>query len=51
LFEAIVLWSHAGLPDFSWSKHTKTKKYTKWPHTIPKGCKLYPMAVKYSKWS
>jgi hypothetical protein len=27
------------------------KKYTKLPQTRPKGCKIYAMAVKYSKWS
>jgi hypothetical protein len=29
----------------------KCKKYTKWPQTLPKGHKLYQMAVRYSKWS
>jgi hypothetical protein len=29
----------------------KRVKYTKWSPTIPKGCKLYQMALKYSKWS
>jgi hypothetical protein len=38
-----------GLPDFSWSKHNKTEKYTKLTQTIPKSCKLYQMVVKYSK--
>jgi hypothetical protein len=42
----------SGLPDFSWSKHSKLgKKYNKWPQTIPNGHKLYQMAIKYSKWS
>jgi hypothetical protein len=27
----------------------KCKKYTKWPQTIPKGHKLYQIALKYSK--
>jgi hypothetical protein len=46
----------AGLPDFSWSKHTKMGKmhipndhrlfqtainYTKWPNNIPNGHKIY----------
>jgi hypothetical protein len=35
----------SGLPDFSWSKYTKTEKYTKIPQTIPKSHKLYQMAV------
>jgi hypothetical protein len=35
-----------GLPDFSWSKHTKTGKiYKKRPQTIPNGQKLYQIAV------
>jgi hypothetical protein len=38
----------AGLPDFSLSNIPKRKKYTKLPQTIPKGHKLYQMAVKYS---
>jgi uncharacterized ion transporter superfamily protein YfcC len=41
----------AGLPDFSWSKHTKMGKFTKWMQTVPNGHKLYQMAVKHSKWS
>jgi hypothetical protein len=42
-----------GLPDFSWSKHTKTgnvyqmtTNYTKLPYIIPNGHKLDHMAVK-----
>jgi hypothetical protein len=45
----------SGLPDFYWSKHTKTGKnitndhkkyqlaikYKKWPQTTPKGHKIY----------
>jgi hypothetical protein len=45
----------AGLPDFIWSKHTKTEKiyqmtanYTKRPCIIPNGHKLYQTAVKYT---
>jgi hypothetical protein len=38
------------LPDFSWSKKTKTGKFTKWPQTITNGHKLYQMATKYTKW-
>jgi hypothetical protein len=33
-----------GLPDFSWSKQTKTEK-------IPNDHKLYQTAMKYTKWS
>jgi hypothetical protein len=44
----------AGLPDFSWSKHTKagkmTTNFTNRPQPLPNGQKLYQMAVKYSKW-
>jgi hypothetical protein len=32
------------LPDFSWSKHTKTGKY------VPNDHKLYQTAIKYAKW-
>jgi hypothetical protein len=39
-----------GLPHFSWYKHTKMEKYTKWLQTIPNGHKLYQMVVNYSKW-
>jgi hypothetical protein len=35
----------AGLPDFSSSKHTKMGKYTKWPQTIPNGCKIHQVVV------
>jgi hypothetical protein len=52
-----------GLPDFSWSKHTKMGKlyqmatnYTKRPQIIPKfsdnipnGLKIFQMAIKYTK--
>jgi hypothetical protein len=52
--------SIAGLPDLSWSKHTKTGKiyqmttnytkwhqttYTKWPQTIPNDHKLYQITT------
>jgi hypothetical protein len=44
----------AGLPDFSWSKHTKTgtiyqrtTNYTKRPYVVPNGHKLYQKALKY----
>jgi hypothetical protein len=44
-----------GLPDFSWSKHTKTGKIyqmntnnTKWPLNIPKGRKIFQMVIKYA---
>jgi hypothetical protein len=45
----------AGLPDFSWSKHTKmgkkyqmTTNYTKRPYIIPNGLKLFKMVIKYT---
>jgi hypothetical protein len=41
----------AGLPDFFWSKHTKTEKYTKLTQNKPNGHKMYQMVSKYSKWS
>jgi hypothetical protein len=44
-----------GLPDFSWSKHTKKGKvqqrgtnYTKRPYIKPIGHKIYQIAVKYA---
>jgi hypothetical protein len=45
-----------GLPDLSWSKHTKTGKYSKRSQTIPKGHKLcipngrkiFQMTIKYN---
>jgi hypothetical protein len=50
-----LLHARAGLPDFSWSKHTKTVKYTKWtqtipnlPYVIPYGQKLYQTNAKYT---
>jgi hypothetical protein len=36
------------LPDFACRNVPKGAKYTKRPHTIPNGHKLYQMAVKYS---
>jgi hypothetical protein len=45
----------SGLPDFSWSKHTKTEKCTKWPTNytkrlsiIPGGRKIFQMVIKYN---
>jgi hypothetical protein len=41
-----------GLPDFSWSKKNQDgEKYTKLPQNLPTGHKIYPMAVKKTKWS
>jgi hypothetical protein len=45
----------AGLPDFSWSKHTKTGKiyqmttnYTNLPCIIPNGRKIFQIFIKYN---
>jgi hypothetical protein len=40
-----------GVPDFTWSKHIKREKYTKWTQPIPNSHKLYQMTEKYSKWA
>jgi hypothetical protein len=37
---------NTGLPDFSWSKIPKWRKYTKLPQNIPNDHKVFPMAVK-----
>jgi hypothetical protein len=49
-----TLRSTAGLPDFSWSKHTITAKiyqittnYTKRPYIIPNGSKIFQMVIIY----
>jgi hypothetical protein len=48
-FSAPVSFRHArrapGLPDFSWSKHTKTGKLH-----IPNDPEIYQMATKNTKW-
>jgi hypothetical protein len=51
LMELPLTHFHAGLPDFSWPKRTKTGKYNKQPQTVPKDNKFYQMAIKYCKWS
>jgi hypothetical protein len=51
----MTLYPDSGLPDSSWSKHTKMGKvyqmdtnYTKRPYIIPNDQKLYQTTVKYS---
>jgi hypothetical protein len=41
----------AGLPDFSWSRHTKKGKLDQMNTNYIERPKIYHLAVKYSKWS
>jgi hypothetical protein len=44
----------APLPDFSWYKIPKREKlpnnhkYSKWPKSIPNGCKMFQLIIKYT---